>query len=157
MMKDVYIIGVHATPVGKYMDTGFRELVRTAYVGALNDACLKHRIPMIYGGVMRFQGQVSVFWPGGSSAGERWPCFQCAFPDAPAAADAPSCTEAGVLGVVPGITGMLQACEALKLALETGQPLTGRLLIFDALNMDYREAKLKFRPDCPSCACYSIP
>jgi len=124
---------------------------------ALNDACLKHRIPMIYGGVMRFQGQVSVFWPGGSSAGERWPCFQCAFPNAPAAADAPSCTEAGVLGVVPGITGMLQACEALKLTLETGQLLTGRLLIFDALNMDYRQAKLKFRPDCPSCACYSIP
>jgi len=61
------------------------------------------------------------------------------------------------LGVVPGITGMLQACEALKLALETGQLLTGRLLIFDALNMDYRQAKLKFRPDCPSCACYSIP
>ncbi len=118
---------------------------------ALNVACLNHRVPLVYGGVMRFQGQVSVFWPGGASPGESWPCFQCAFPQAPAEADAPSCTEAGVLGVLPGITGTLQACEALKLVLEIGQPLTGRLLIFDALNMDFRQAKLKARSACPSC------
>ena len=118
---------------------------------ALNEACLKHRVPLVYGGVMRFQGQVSVFWPGGASPGESWPCFQCAFPQAPAAADAPSCAEAGVLGVLPGITGTLQANEALKLVLGIGQPLTGRLLMFDALNMDFRQATLISRPDCPAC------
>lgn len=117
----------------------------------LNEACLRHRVPLVYGGVMRFQGQVSVFWPGGSSPGESWPCFQCAFPQAPAAADVPSCAQAGVLGVLPGITGTLQANEALKLALGIGQPLTNRLLMFDALNMDFRQATLKSRPDCPAC------
>jgi molybdopterin/thiamine biosynthesis adenylyltransferase/rhodanese-related sulfurtransferase len=117
----------------------------------LNEACIKHRVPLVYAGVMRFQGQVSVFWPGGASPGESWPCFQCAFPQAPAAADVPGCAEAGVLGVLPGITGTLQANEALKLALGIGQPLTSRLLMFDALNMDFRQAKLKSRPDCPAC------
>jgi molybdopterin/thiamine biosynthesis adenylyltransferase/rhodanese-related sulfurtransferase len=106
---------------------------------------------LVKGGVMRFQGQVSVFWPGGSSPGESWPCFQCAFPQAPAAEDVPSCAEAGVLGVLPGITGTLQANEALKLAMGIGQPLTDRLLMFDALNMDFRQARLKSRPDCPAC------
>lgn len=118
---------------------------------ALNKACLKHRIPLVYGGVMRFQGQVSVFWPGRPDAGESHPCFQCAFPQAPSAADAPSCAEAGVLGVLPGITGVLQANEALKLTLGIGQTLIGRLLMFDALNMDFRQAGLKSRPDCPAC------
>ncbi len=118
---------------------------------ALNVACVKHRVPLVYGGVMRFQGQVSVFWPGGASPGESWPCFQCAFPQAPAAADVPNCAQAGVLGVLPGITGTLQANEALKLALGIGQPLTARLLMFDALNLDFRQAKLKSRPDCPAC------
>jgi len=118
---------------------------------ALNVACVQHRVPLVYGGVMRFQGQVSVFWPGGASPGESWPCFQCAFPQAPAAADVPSCAAAGVLGVLPGITGALQANEALKLALGIGQTLTGRLLMFDALNLDFRQAKLKSRPDCPAC------
>ena len=118
---------------------------------ALNVACVQHRVPLVYGGVMRFQGQVSVFWPGGASPGESWPCFQCAYPQAPAAADVPSCAEAGVLGVLPGITGTLQANEALKLALGIGRPLTGRLLMFDALSMDFRQARLKSRPDCPVC------
>ena len=76
---------------------------------------------------------------------------QCAFSQAPAAADVPSCAQAGVLGVLPGITGTLQANEALKLALGIGQPLTGRLLMFDALNLDLRQATLKSRPDCPAC------
>ncbi|MEE8496667.1 MAG: ThiF family adenylyltransferase, partial [Xanthomonadales bacterium] len=116
----------------------------------------KHRVPLVYGGVMRFQGQVSVFWPGGSSAGEAWPCFQCAFPQAPAAADVPSCADAGVLGVLPGITGTLQANEALKLVLRIGRPLTNRLLMFDALNMDFRQATLKSRPDCPACGTHVI-
>lgn len=118
---------------------------------ALNQACLKHRVPMVYGGVMRFQGQVSVFWPGGSPPGESWPCFQCVFPQAPAAADAPSCSEAGVLGVLPGITGTLQASEALKLILNIGRPLTDRLLMFDALNLEFRQTKLKTRPNCLAC------
>lgn len=118
---------------------------------ALNEACVQHRVPLVYGGVMRFQGQVSVFWPGGSAPGEFWPCFQCAFPHAPAAADAPSCATAGVLGVLPGITGTLQANEALKLALGIGRPLTGRLLMFDALNLEFRQATLKSRPNCPAC------
>jgi molybdopterin/thiamine biosynthesis adenylyltransferase/rhodanese-related sulfurtransferase len=117
----------------------------------LNEACLKHRVPLVYGGVMRFQGQVSVFWPGGAAPGESWPCFQCVFPQAPAEADVPSCAVAGVLGVLPGITGTLQANEALKLALGIGQPLTNRLLMFDALNMEFRQATLKSRPDCPAC------
>ncbi len=117
----------------------------------LNKACLQHRVPLVYGGVMRFQGQVSVFWPGGAAPGDSWPCFQCVFPQAPAAADVPSCAVAGVLGVLPGITGTLQANEALKLALGIGQPLTNRLLMFDALNMDFRQATLKSRPDCPAC------
>jgi len=118
---------------------------------ALNAACVKHCVPLVFGGVMRFQGQVSVFWPGGASPGQSWPCFQCTFPQAPAAADVPSCAVAGVLGVLPGITGTLQANEALKLALGIGQPLTGRLLMFDALNMDFQQATLKSRSDCPAC------
>jgi len=118
---------------------------------ALNEACLQQSIPLVFGGVMRFQGQVSVFWPGGSPPGESWPCFQCTFPQAPAAEDAPSCAQAGVLGVLPGITGTLQANEALKLALGIGRPLTGRLLMFDALDMDFRQAILKSRPDCHAC------
>jgi molybdopterin/thiamine biosynthesis adenylyltransferase/rhodanese-related sulfurtransferase len=118
---------------------------------ALNEACLKQGIPLVYGAVMRFQGQVSVFWPGGPSPAEDQPCFQCVFPNAPTVADAPSCAEAGVLGILPGITGLLQATEALKLVLDIGQPLSGRLLMFDALNMDFRETRLKRRPDCPVC------
>ncbi len=117
----------------------------------LNEACLQHRIPLVYGGVMRFQGQVAVFWPAGVSPDQSWPCFQCAFPHAPATADAPSCAEAGVLGVLPGITGTLQASEALKLVLGIGEPLTNRLLMFDALNMDFRQTALKSRADCPAC------
>ena len=118
---------------------------------ALNEACLKQSVPLVYGAVMRFQGQVAVFWPGGPSAAENQPCFQCVFPEAPSAEDAPACAEAGVLGVLPGITGLLQASEALKLALGIGQPLSGSLLMFDVLNMDFRQTRLKRRPDCPAC------
>ena len=118
---------------------------------ALNEACLKQGVPLVYGAVMRFQGQVAVFWPGGPSAAENQPCFQCVFPEAPSAEDAPACAEAGVLGVLPGITGLLQASEALKLALGIGQPLSGSLLMFDVLNMDFRQTRLKRRPDCPAC------
>jgi molybdopterin/thiamine biosynthesis adenylyltransferase/rhodanese-related sulfurtransferase len=120
---------------------------------ALNEACVKHGIPLVYGAVMRFQGQVSVFWPAapGTLSSHASPCFQCMFPDAVAAQDAPGCAEAGVLGILPGIVGTLQASEALKLVLGIGQPLLGRLLMFDALNMDFRQTRIKPRASCPCC------
>jgi len=124
---------------------------------ALNEACVRLGIPLVYGAVMRFQGQVSVFWPArpepspGSPDGPA-PCFRCLFPHPPAAADTPGCAEAGVLGVLPGIVGTLQANEALKLALGLGQPLVGRLLMLDALNMEFRHARIAADPGCPACA-----
>lgn len=124
---------------------------------ALNEACVRLGIPLVYGAVMRFQGQVSVFWPGrpepqAESPVAQAPCFRCMLPDPPSAADAPSCAEAGVLGVLPGIVGTLQAGEALKLALGIGQPLVGRLLMLDALGMEFRQARIAADPDCPVCA-----
>ena len=121
---------------------------------ALNDACVKHGVPLVYGAVMRFQGQVSVFWPNapGQAPDNRPPCFRCMTPQAPSAQDTPGCAVAGVLGVLPAIVGTLQATEALKLMLAIGQPLIGRLLMFDALQMDFREARVKRVPDCPSCS-----
>ena len=117
---------------------------------ALNDACVRQSKPLVYGAVMRFQGQVSVFWPAcrGSDAA---PCFRCMMPQEPAAGDAPGCAEAGVLGILPGIIGTLQANEALKLALEIGQPLIGSLLMIDALNMEFRKMRVAANPDCPAC------
>ena len=114
---------------------------------ALNDACARLSIPLVYGAVMRFQGQVSVF--------HGQPCFRCLLPEAPAPQDVPGCSEAGVLGVLPGIVGTLQASEALKLVLNIGRPLTGRLLMIDALNMEFREARIAPNPDCPACASVS--
>lgn len=115
---------------------------------ALNAACIQHEKPLVYGAVMRFQGQVSVFWP--SRAADQ-PCFRCLMPEQPAASDTPSCSEAGVLGVLPGIVGTLQAAEALKIVLGIGQLLTGRILLFDALTMEFREMRLNKRPGCPAC------
>lgn len=121
---------------------------------ALNQACVKQAIPLVYGAVMRFQGQVSVFWPDapGYPKGARPPCFKCLLPQAPSERDTPSCSDAGVLGILPGIVGTLQATEALKLALAIGEPLVGRLLMFDALLMDFREAGIKRMPECPVCS-----
>jgi molybdopterin/thiamine biosynthesis adenylyltransferase/rhodanese-related sulfurtransferase len=118
---------------------------------ALNDACVRQSKPLVYGAVMRFQGQVSVFWPGSNSL-DAAPCFRCMVPQEPDARDAPGCTEAGVLGVLPGIVGTLQANEALKLALEIGQPLIGKLLMIDALNMEFRKMRIPANPECPSCS-----
>ena len=115
----------------------------------LNSACLQLGLPLVYGAVMRFQGQVSVFWPGQNR--NTSPCYRCLFPHAPSEADAPNCAVAGVLGVMPGVIGTLQACEALKLILGIGQPLIGRLLMIDVLNMDFREARVSFNPACPDC------
>jgi sulfur-carrier protein adenylyltransferase/sulfurtransferase len=113
----------------------------------LNAACQRLKLPLVYGAVHRFTGQVSVF----DSRRDDSPCYRCLFPEPPAAEDAPNCAEAGVLGVLPGIIGLLQASEALKLALGIGQPLVGRLLCFDALAASFRELKLQRDPQCPGC------
>ncbi|TCV93318.1 molybdopterin/thiamine biosynthesis adenylyltransferase [Luteibacter rhizovicinus] len=104
-------------------------------------------IPMVYAAVERFTGQLSVFDPRRDDS----PCYRCLFPEPPAAADAPNCSEAGVLGVLPGVVGLLQATETLKLLLSIGEPLVGRLLTYDALDMRFRELRLRRDPDCPGC------
>ncbi len=116
----------------------------------LNDACVHLRKPLVYGAVHRFEGQLSVF-DAGRRRGEA-PCYRCLFPAPPPPEHAPNCAEAGVLGVLPGVIGMLQATEALKLLLGIGEPLLGRLLQFDALGMRFRELRLPPDPQCPVCA-----
>jgi molybdopterin/thiamine biosynthesis adenylyltransferase/rhodanese-related sulfurtransferase len=116
----------------------------------LNDACVRLGKPLVYGAVHRFEGQASVF-DAGRHRGSK-PCYRCLFPAPPAAADAPNCAEAGVLGVLPGVIGLLQATEALKLVLGLGETLAGRLLHFDALAMRFRETRLAPDPECPLCA-----
>ncbi|MBB6246612.1 molybdopterin-synthase adenylyltransferase MoeB [Rhodanobacter sp. A1T4] len=118
----------------------------------LTAASLRLKLPMVYGAVERFSGQVSVFDP----RREDSPCYRCLFPEPPPAADAPNCSEAGVLGVLPGVVGLLQATEALKLLLGLGESLVGRLLNFDALDMRFREIRLTRDPDCPGCGTASV-
>ena len=113
----------------------------------LSAASLRLGIPLVYGAVHRFSGQVSVFDPRRGDS----PCYRCLFPQPPSAAEAPNCSEAGVLGVLPGIVGMLQASEALKLLLGIGEPLVGRLLCHDALAGTFRELRLPRDPECPGC------
>jgi molybdopterin/thiamine biosynthesis adenylyltransferase/rhodanese-related sulfurtransferase len=114
-------------------------------------ASLRLKLPMVYGAVERFSGQLSVFDPRRDDS----PCYRCLFPEPPAAVDAPNCSEAGVLGVLPGIVGLLQATEALKLLLGLGEPLVGRLLNLDALDMRFREIRLPRDPACPGCGAAS--
>ncbi|MBU6402094.1 MAG: ThiF family adenylyltransferase, partial [Verrucomicrobia bacterium] len=111
-----------------------------------NDACVLLRKPNIYGSIFRFEGQASVFAPhlGG-------PCYRCLYPEPPPPGMVPSCAEGGVLGVLPGIIGCIQATEILKLALGKGSSLIGRLLLFNALDMKFRELKLRRDPQCPLC------
>ncbi|WP_024867949.1 molybdopterin-synthase adenylyltransferase MoeB [Pseudoxanthomonas suwonensis] len=116
----------------------------------LNDACVKLGKPLVYGAVQRFVGQAGVFDAG--RARGQCPCYRCLFPEPPPPEFAPNCAEAGVFGVLPGIVGLLQATEAIKLLLGLGEPLAGRLLQFDALAMRFREVKLAPDPDCPVCA-----
>jgi adenylyltransferase/sulfurtransferase len=111
----------------------------------VNDACVLLGKPNVYGSIFRFEGQVSVF---GMPEG---PCYRCLYPEPPPPGLVPSCAEGGVLGVLPGIVGSLQAIEAIKLILGAGEPLVGRLLLFDALAMRFRELKLKKNPACPLC------
>lgn len=116
----------------------------------VNDACVKLGLPNVHGAVFRFEGQVSVFWPAApNTAG---PCYRCIYPEPPPPELAPSCAEAGVLGVLPGVIGLLQAVEAIKLLLGRGEPLIGRMLYYDALRARFSELQLKPNPDCPYCA-----
>lgn len=116
----------------------------------VNDACVKLKIPNVHGAVYRFEGQVSVFWP--SYEKRRGPCYRCLYPEPPPAELAPSCAEAGVLGVLPGVIGLLQAVEAVKLILEIGDPLVGRLLYYDALAVRFDELKVEPNRECRYCA-----
>jgi molybdopterin/thiamine biosynthesis adenylyltransferase/rhodanese-related sulfurtransferase len=111
-----------------------------------NDACVLLKKPNVYGSIFRFDGQASVFAPhlGG-------PCYRCLYPEPPPPGMVPSCAEGGVLGVLPGIVGTIQATEILKLALSKGSSLIGRLLLFNALDMKFREVKLRRDPQCPLC------
>jgi len=111
----------------------------------VNDAALKLGKPVVHASIFRFEGQLTVFPAEGS------PCYRCLYPEPPPPEEAPSCQEAGVLGVLPGIMGLLQATEAIKVILGLGQTLAGRLLVFDALKMRFRELKLRRDPKCPTC------
>lgn len=111
----------------------------------VNDACVLLRKPNVYGSIFQFEGQMSVF------ATPSGPCYRCLHPDPPPPGLVPNCAEGGVLGVLPGIVGTVQATEAIKLILGTGEPLIGRFLVFDALRMRFRELKLPRDPGCPVC------
>ncbi len=111
----------------------------------VNDASLLKRIPVVHGSIFRFEGQVTVFNP------YEGPCYRCLIPEPPPAELAPSCAEAGVLGVLPGIIGSLQAMETIKLLLDLGEPLVGRLLAYDALEASFRTFKVRRDPACPAC------
>jgi len=114
----------------------------------VNDACVLLGKPNVYGSIFRFEGQITVFgYPGG-------PCYRCLYPEPPPPGLVPSCAEGGVLGVLPGIVGTIQAAETLKLIIGKGQPLVARLLLFDALAMKFRELKLRKNPDCPVCGAH---
>jgi len=111
----------------------------------LNDACLLTGKTLVYGAILRFDGQVSVFAP------NQGPCYRCFIPEMPPPGAVPSCQEAGILGVLPGVIGILQATEAIKLILGIGEPLIGRLLLFNALKTEIYEVKLQRNPECPAC------
>jgi molybdopterin/thiamine biosynthesis adenylyltransferase/rhodanese-related sulfurtransferase len=111
----------------------------------VNDACVLLNKPNVYGSIFRFDGQASVFYPG------QGPCYRCLYPEPPPPGEVPSCAEGGVLGILPGLVGCIQATEVVKLLLGEGEPLIGRLLLYDALQMSFREFKVKRNPKCPLC------
>jgi len=115
----------------------------------INDACVRLGIPNVHGAVYRFEGQLTVFWPGYPK--RRGGCYRCMFPEPPPPGSAPSCSEIGVLGVLPGVVGLLQAVETLKVLLDKGDPLVGRMLYYDALSARFSEFKAPRNPDCPCC------
>ena len=110
-----------------------------------NDACVMLGKPNVYASIFRFEGQVSVFWA------QKGPCYRCLYPEPPPPGLVPSCAEGGVLGILPGVVGVLQATEVIKLILDQGEPLIGRLLLFDALAMKFRELTLRRDPECALC------
>lgn len=111
----------------------------------VNDACVLLKKPNIYGSIFRFDGQASIFHP------PHGPCYRCLYPQPPEPGEVPSCAEGGVLGILPGLIGVVQATEAIKLILGKGKPLIGRLMHYDALEMKFREFKVRRNPDCPIC------
>jgi len=135
--------------IDRVLDDGWEVIVDgadnfpTRYL--VNDASVWRDIPVVHGSIYRFEGQVTVFKPGDG------PCYRCLYPSPPPPELAPSCAEGGVLGVLPGIVGTLQTNEALKLALDAGEPLVGRLLLFDALATDFTEVRINRNPHCPVC------
>ncbi|HVU48089.1 MAG TPA: molybdopterin-synthase adenylyltransferase MoeB [Terracidiphilus sp.] len=114
----------------------------------VNDACVLLGKPNAYGSIFRFEGQASVF------AAENGPCYRCLYPEPPPPGLVPSCAEGGVLGILPGLVGVIQATEVIKLILGKGEPLVGRLLLVDALNMRFRELRLRRNPECPVCGAH---
>jgi molybdopterin/thiamine biosynthesis adenylyltransferase/rhodanese-related sulfurtransferase len=162
---DVTVIGFEERLTAANIDriiSGFDVIVDgadnfpTRYL--VNDASVKHRIPVVHGSIYRFEGQVTVFKPFDAVNGDdpfgRGPCYRCLFHQPPPPELAPSCAEAGVLGVLPGIVGSIQANEAIKLLLGSGEPLIGRYLLFDALDTTFREVKLRRDPECPVCGAH---
>lgn len=117
---------------------------------AINEACVRSRVPFIYGSVARFEGQISIF------AAPDGPCYRCLFPEPPAPGTVPTCAEEGVLGVVPGILGLLQATEAIKWIAGIGTPLVGRMLLLDLLEHETRTIHLARRVDCPTCGAEAV-
>ena len=111
----------------------------------VNDACVLLGKPNAYGSIFRFEGQASVF------AAKDGPCYRCLYPEPPPPGLVPSCAEGGVLGILPGVVGTIQATETVKLIMGVGEPLVGRFLVYDALRMRFRELKLRKDPDCPVC------
>jgi sulfur-carrier protein adenylyltransferase/sulfurtransferase len=139
--------------VDRILDDGWDVIVDgadnfpTRYL--VNDASIWHDVPVVHGSIYRFEGQVTVFTP------HEGPCYRCLFPQPPPPELAPSCAEGGVLGVLPGIVGSLQASETLKLCLGIGESLAGRLLLFDALSTEFSEVSLRRDPACPVCGEHS--
>src|SRR5437870_4599867 len=111
----------------------------------VNDACVLLKKPNVYGSIFRFDGQASVFYP------PQGPCYRCLYPEPPPPGEVPSCAEGGVLGILPGLIGCIQATEAVKLVLGAGSTLIGRLLLYDALQMSFQEFKVRRNPRCPMC------
>jgi molybdopterin/thiamine biosynthesis adenylyltransferase/rhodanese-related sulfurtransferase len=153
MNPDVNVVQIKerltSANIDRVLDMGWDVIVDgvdnfpTRYL--LNDATVWKKIPVVHGSIFRFDGQVTTFWP------EKGPCYRCLYPEPPPAHLAPSCAEAGVLGVLPGIVGTIQATEAVKIVLGQGEPLVGRLLTYDSLKMNFRTLKLRRDKECPVC------
>ncbi|MCX7807070.1 MAG: molybdopterin-synthase adenylyltransferase MoeB [Deltaproteobacteria bacterium] len=150
---DVKVVGFEerltSANIDRILDVGWDVIVDgldnfpTRYL--INDASVWRGIPVVHGSIFRFEGQVTTLWPG------KGPCYRCLYSEPPPPHLAPSCAEAGVLGILPGVIGTLQATEALKILLGKGEPLVGRLLTYDSLKMSFRILRLRRNPNCPVC------